>query len=58
LDSKSKAQIHKNLTKAYEILCNQQYIDVKTRLKYFKKMIKNVSQALHFGVGCMEEKWV
>ena len=57
-DQKSKASIHKNLTKAHEIMCQLECLESHMRLYHFDRLIKEASQALKLGMGKMSDEWV
>ena len=56
-DNKKKASIHKNLTKAHELMSQQESLEIEMRLFEFDRMVKEASKALKIGVGIMGLKW-
>ncbi len=50
--------IHKNLTKAHELMSKMKSLEPAMKLYHFDRMIKEASTALQKGIGKMQKEWV
>ncbi len=48
-DQSSRASIHKNLTKAHELMCKLKGLEVEIQLYHFEQIIKHTNNALLLG---------
>ena len=57
-DTKETASLHKNLTKAHELIITTGDLEVEMKLYHFGKMIRESSKALKLGHVVHTSKWV